>query len=35
MNYNTIPTILETPEQVSELLITLTGIDIYKQNRQT
>ena len=35
MNYNTIPTILETPEQVSELLITLTGIDIYKQTRQT
>ena len=28
MNYNTLPTILETPEQVSELLITLTGIDI-------
>ena len=35
MNYNTIPTILETPEQVSDLLITLTGIDIYKQTRQT
>ena len=35
MNYNTVPTILETPEQVSELLITLTGIDIYKQTRQT
>ena len=35
MNYNTIPTILETPEQVSELLITLTGIDIYKQTRKT
>jgi len=35
MNYNTVPTILETPEQVSDLLITLTGIDIYKQTRQT
>ena len=35
MNYNTVPTILETPEQVSELLITLTGIDIYKQTRKT
>ena len=29
MNYNIVPTILETPEQVSDLLITLTGIDIY------
>ena len=35
MNYNTVPTILETPEQVSDLLITLTGIDIYKQTRKT
>ena len=35
MNYNTVTTILETPEQVSKLLITLTGIDIYKQTRQT
>ena len=35
MNYNTVTTILETPEQVSDLLITLTGIDIYKQTRQT
>jgi len=35
MEYNTITTIIETPEQVSELLITLTGIDIYKQTRQT
>jgi len=35
MEYNTVNTILETPEQVSELLITLTGIDIYKQTRQT
>lgn len=35
MEYNTVNTILETPEEVSELLITLTGIDIYKQTRQT
>ncbi len=35
MNYNTVTTILETPEQVSDLLITLTGIDIYKQTRKT
>jgi len=26
---------METPEQVSELLIKLSGIDIYKQTRQT
>ena len=35
MNYNTITTIMETPEQVSDLLIKLSGIDIYKQTRQT
>lgn len=35
MEYNTVNTILETPEEVSELLITLTGIDIYKQTRKT
>lgn len=35
MQYNTITTIIETPEQVSELLITLTGLDIYKQTRET
>jgi len=34
MEYNTINTIIETPEQVSELLISLTGIDIYKQTRK-
>ena len=32
MNYNTI--LLETPEQVSDLLIKLSGIDIYKQTRK-
>jgi hypothetical protein len=35
MQYNTVMTIMETPEQVSELLIKLSGIDIYKQTRQT
>ena len=35
MQYNTVTTIIETPEQVSDLLITLTGIDIYKQTRET
>ena len=32
MNYNTI--LLETPEEVSDLLIKLSGIDIYKQTRK-
>ena len=35
MQYNTVTTIIETPEQVSELLISLTGLDIYKQTRET
>ena len=35
MEYNTINTIIETPEEVSELLITLSGLDIYKQTRKT
>jgi len=35
MQYNKITTIIETPEQVSELLISLTGLDIYKQTRET
>ena len=35
MQYNTVMTIMETPEQVSDLLIKLSGIDIYKQTRQT
>ena len=34
MEYNTINTILETPEQVSDLLISLSGLDIYKQTRK-
>ena len=35
MQYNTVMTIMETPEQVSDLLIKLSGIDIYKQTRKT
>ena len=34
MEYNTINTILETPEQVSDLLISLSGLNIYKQTRK-
>jgi len=34
MDYNTVPTILETPEQVSDLFISLSGLDIYKQTRK-
>jgi len=35
MEYNTVNQIIETPEEVSELLIALSGMDIYKQTRET